>query len=445
MIKLLDLTKKISLYKRDADKAKILKNISWLFFDKFVSTFLSLLSGILLVRYLGPDQFGVLSFSQSIFIMLTAICKLGLDNIVVREIVENDKHQDSIISSAFLMKSILTLSTYCILMLIVLPFGVSTPEKITLIFCLGLIFQPIGILDLFFQTRSLSKYLVISKVIGVIICSLLKFLCIYLEASLTVIALVFLLEPIITFGVLGYIYFSRSNQLKWRPKLSFSKFLLKSSWLLLLSSMSVTLYLKVDVIMIKYFLSFSEVGIYSSAVRISEGWYFIPQAMVISLFPTIIKAKAESLHKYYSQLQKLMNVMVWLSLFLALIVFFTGDYIIHFLYGEKYQAASSVLSIHIWSGIFVFLGFVSGRWLIIERMEFYAFKRSFYGALVNVVLNLILIPQFGINGAAIATFFSMFTSMYLAFYIDRRTRHIFYMKTKSLLFHSLWKKLYQYK
>jgi len=190
-------------------------------------------------------------------------------------------------------------------------------------------------------------------------------------------------------------------------------------------------------VMIKEMMNNEAVGQYAAAVRISEAWYFIPMVIASSLFPAIINAKKQSEELYYSRLQKLYDLMVWMAIAIALPMTFLSDWVVNLLYGEQYNQAGSVLMIHIWAGIFIGFSVVSGNWYINENLTRVAFYRNMIGAIVNVLLNLWLINLYGIKGAAIATLISYCIAAYLFDYFSNKTRKVFYQKTRSLFFVNL--------
>ena len=186
--------------------------------------------------------------------------------------------------------------------------------------------------------------------------------------------------------------------------------------------------------MIKEMLDPESVGNYSAAVSLSEAWYFIPMAITSSVFPAIINAKKHSEELYYQRLQKLYDLMVWLAVTIALPTTFLAPWIIRVLYGEVFSQAAGVLSIHIWAGVFVFLGVASKNWLLTENLQIFSTINTSIGALANIVLNYILIKNMGINGAAISTLISYFIAAYLCLAFFDRTRLNFLNLTKSLFF-----------
>jgi O-antigen/teichoic acid export membrane protein len=190
--------------------------------------------------------------------------------------------------------------------------------------------------------------------------------------------------------------------------------------------------------MIKEMLDAKAVGQYAAAVRLSEAWYFIPMVIASSLFPAIINAKKESEKLYYGRLQRLYTFMVWLAIGIALPLTFLSDWLVMLLYGTDYSQAGVVLMIHIWAAIFVFLGVVSGKWYLSENLQILVFWRAFFGMIVNVYLNYILMPVYGVIGAAIATLFGQISAALLFDLFHRQTRSIFWMKIKSFAFIGLF-------
>ena len=196
--------------------------------------------------------------------------------------------------------------------------------------------------------------------------------------------------------------------------------------------------MKIDQVMIQEMLGSEAVGQYAAATRLSEIWYFIPTVVASSLFPAIVNAKRQSEELYYDRLQKLFDLVVWIAIAIALPITFLSDMIVNMLYGEQYNQAASVLMIHIWASIFVFLGVVSGNWYINENLQLLAFWRAFYGMISNIFLNLLLITKYGIQGAAIATLISYMIVDFISDIVNCYSRRIFFMKLNTINPRRIW-------
>jgi O-antigen/teichoic acid export membrane protein len=304
------------------------------------------------------------------------------------------------------------------------------------------IFQSFNVLDLYFQSKVISKYAVYSNIISLSISSLVKIALIIYKAPIIAFAWVILFESFIL--AIGFIYFYiKTNSTFFIKNLKFTKTiaisLLKDSWPLFFSAIVVTIYMKIDQVMIKEMLNVEAVGQYAAAVKLSEAWYFIPTVIVSSVFPAIINAKKKSEELYYARLQMLYNLMVWMAIAIALPMIFISDWIVALLFGEEYNQAGSILRIHIWAGVFVFLGLASSRWFVVENLLLLSLWRYLAGMVVNVILNYILIPKYGGIGAAYATIISYSIQAFFYDAFDRKTWAMFKMKLKAFNLYYLLK------
>jgi len=432
---------KLRTLKEHAGFMRYFKNTSWLMAEKILRMVVGLFVGIWVARYLGPDKFGLLSYAQSFVGLFAAISTLGLDGIVVRELVKRPEKEYVLIGTAFVLKifgAFLTL----VLLAVAVHFTSNDHYTNLLVFIIAsaTIFQSFNVVDLYFQSKVLSRYVVYANIVSLFASSIVKVLLILNEAPLIAFAWVVLFDSFIL--ACGFIYFfvrhSAFNiqHLKFKGETAVS--LLKDSWPLILSGVVVGIYMKIDQVMIKEMLDSEAVGQYAAAVRLSEAWYFLPMVITTSLFPAIVNAKKVSEELYHERLQKLYDLMVWIAVAIALPMTFLSDWVVNLLYGAKYSEAGSVLTIHIWAGIFVFLGVASGKWFVNENLQMLSFYRTFLGATINIVLNILLIPKFGIQGAAFATLVSQIVAAYIFDLFNDVTRALFVMKTRSLLFVKFW-------
>ncbi len=415
---------------------KYFKNTSWLFGEKILRMVVGLFIGIWVARYLGPEQFGLFSYAQSFVGLFTAIATLGLDGIVIRELVKDESRRDELLGTAFYLKLV---GAFCVLILLAVAVNFTsndaTTNSIIFIIASGTIFQSFNVVDIYFQSRVMSKFVVYANFISLFLSSLIKVVLILNEAPLMAFVWVVLFDSFVL--AVGFVYFFFKNSsfkiqdLKFKKETALS--LLKDSWPLILSSIVIFIYMKVDQVMIQEMLGSVAVGQYAAAVRLSEAWYFLPMVISASLFPAIINAKKVSEELYYARLQKLYDLMVWMALAIAIPMTFMSAWVIELLYGGAYNEAGAVLMIHIWAGVFVFLGVASGKWFVSENLQLMSMWRTFFGMIVNIILNIFLIPKYGIVGAAFSTLIGQLIAAYVFDLFLYKTRKMFYMKTKSLL------------
>ncbi|TQD24055.1 flippase [Methanolobus vulcani] len=414
---------------------KYFVNTSWLFFEHIVRLSVALFVSVYVARYLGPDNYGLLNYSISFVGLFSVIATLGLDQIVIRELVKDRSKRDFILGTTFLLK---ILGAFLVLILLAIGIQFTSNDSFTnlLIFIIaaGTLFQSINVIDFYFQSRVQSRFIVQVKFWSIMGISLLKIYSIHIEAPLLWFAFLVLVENIIL--ALGFFMIYKSNGLSvlsWKFDMNLAKLFLKNSWPLIFSSIFVTFYIRIDQVMINEILDSKAVGIYASAVKLSEAWYFVPMIISSSLYPAIIEAKKISEDLYYTRLQQLYDLLAIIAIVIILPVTILSDWIIIVLYGQEYIGAGTVLSIHIWAGLFVFLGVARGKWILAENLQTYTFLYTFLGALSNVILNLYMIPLYGINGAAFATLISQFVSVIVVPFIIKETRTSVFMLIKSIL------------
>jgi len=415
--------------------SKIISNIGWLFGDKILRVGVGLFVGIWIARYLGPEQFGLMNYAIAFVALFASIANLGLNSIVVRDLVQDPASANTTMGTSFVLSVLGGFSAFCLSLLAI---NYARPDDelakfIVVLLSLLMVFKATDVVRYWFESRVQSKYVVWMENGIFLIFAAIKIGLIVAEAPLLAFIWALFAEGLLVATGLMIVYALQGGQINaWKTQISRAKNLIKDSWPLILSGLAIMIYMRIDQIMLGQMLGDESVGIYSAAVKISEVWYFIPMTVVASVFPSIIEAKKQNETLYYDRLQKLYDIMVLVALTVAILMTFLSDWVVTLLFGKAYLEASTVLSVHIWAGIFVFLGVASGKWFIIEGLQRYSFYRTLLGAIVNIVSNFFLISKYGIIGAAIATFFSQIIAAYIFDIICLKTRVLFWMKTRAL-------------
>ncbi len=419
---------------------KTLANTSWLFADKVIRMGVGLFVGVWIARYLGPDQYGLWNYAMAFSALFGVLATVGLDRIVVRELLKNPEQSHVILGSAFVLKLIGGCTAF--LVTIVAISLIRSGETLTLwlagLSAAGFIFQSFNVIDFFFQSQIQSKYSVLATNASFLLVTIIKIALLLGKAPLIAFAAAGLAEVAIASSFLIAVYHRNNQQIRsWRFNSAVAWDQLQDSWPLILSSFAIIVYMRIDQVMIGQMLADREVGIFSAAVRISEAWHFFPTAIVSSVFPVIIATRMSNKELYHHRLQKLLDIITFMGVVVALITTILSPYIIGILYGHQYAAAADVLAIHIWAGVFVCLGSAASTWFMAENLQRYAFYRSFAGALMNIFLNWQMIPKYGPNGAAVATVISFACGMVFFNALHPMTRPIFSFQIRSLLLYRL--------
>ena len=388
---------------------KYFKNTGWMFFAKIFSLIISFITIVFVVRRLGPESYGQLSYAISFVGLFSFIATMGLDQILFRDLVKNPDESKRYLGSAFLIKLIAGFLAIALCLSTALFFS-SKDVSVILIFIIAssFIFNSFQVINYEFQARVKSKYPSIASLIIVLVLSILKIIIVASGRGVIYLALILLLESILyaLFFVFIYRFKLKERILKWEFNKKIASSLIKDSWPIILSNAFIIIYSRIDQVMIKGMIDVASVGLYDAAVRIAEAWYFIPGIIVSSLFPAIINAKLSSDFKYNDRLKKILFLLVFLSLLVAVpVAIFSKDIIIS-LYGLDFIGSIPILKIYIWAGIGMSLSIILNSYLVAENFRRIIFISSFIAMTGNVILNLILIPRYGIAGAAWATFFS---------------------------------------
>lgn len=425
---------------------KYFKNTGWLILARVGSLLIKVLVGFAIANYLGRERNGLLNYPQAFVAFFIAAAALGVDGFTTRELLKFPEKKDRLLGTALRLKLIggllaipLIYAGYITNQHFFTP--TQTPLSYILIIGLSGITQAFYITDSYFQATVKAKYVTFTQIFGNIVSAFFKLLLILNHAPLAwFIWAIFLDTVILAFGYLYFYQKKAGNLFNWQYDNSIAKHLLSNSWPLAFSAILVSLYMKIDQLMVDSYLGSGQLGVYSTVVQLSESWYFIPVAIVTSVFPAVMNAKRDDPERYQKRLQNMYDLMVWMSLSIAIVTTFVSPLAYKIIYKEEFWSGAHILSVHIWAGIFVFLGSASGQYLIAEGYTKISLIRTAVGAIVNIVLNIFLIPKYGIMGAAIATLAAYFVATFIILIIPK-THKQGLMMLKSLFLVTLFQKI----
>lgn len=403
--------------------------------DKFLRLIFGILIGVWVARYMGPERFGLYNFVISFVGIFSTFTALGIESIVIKELIDNNSNKNNILGTSLALR----LSASFLVIMFILIYTNLTMDDMSTNLLIGLysvsiFFQAFNVIDLFFQSKLLGKNILIVNFIGMILSGIIKVFLIINKLPLFYFILNLLFDSF--FLAIGYIVMynmQNTSIVNWQYNKDVSIQFLKLGWPLLLSNVIVSLYMRIDQILIKYFLGNEAIGQFSAAIRITESWYFIPMTICASLFPAIINARKIGNELYMERLTKLFKLLSFISIFIAIIFTIFSEKIILLLYGKDFIDAAGVLSITSWAGIFVCFGVASSSWLVLENLQILSFWRTFLGLIMNLFLNILLIPKYGIIGSAYATLISQVFAAYIFDITNPKLHKIFLIKTKSFI------------
>ena len=420
---------------RRASLRRIVVNVTWLFSDKIIRMGVGLFVGVWLARYLGPSDFGLLSFATALVGLATTIATLGLPHVAVRDLVRDTPRAAETLGATAVLHLFAGMLAFSLLAIVILFLRPDDPRAQTVVLITGgvLLLRASQVAVYWFEARVASRSVVWVQSSAFLAVAATKAVAILSGASLVVFAWLILIEAMLaSLGLLLLLHHRGVPLPSLRAPSRRISTLLKESWPLALSGVAVVVYMKIDQVMLAQMVDDTSVGIYASAVRLSDAWYFVPVAIVASVFPAILNAKARSSTEYNARFQLLFDGLALLAVLIAIPMTVAATPIVTMLYGAAYVSAGPVLAVHIWASLFVFVGVAGGRWYVAEGRQMLALQRTVLGAFTNIALNLLLIPTYGPLGAAFATIASQMVASLFGDLLSPYTRQLFSMKASSL-------------
>ena len=417
--------------------ATLLSNGAWSLLNQITRVATLAIVTIALSRHFGPQRFGSLAFGLAFVRIFAVIAAFGLDRIVVRHLIEFADARRSILQAAIRVKFGIALASYATLLGIV--FIIDPHDRLTLAIVVvagaSLLFQSLDVFDFFFQAGNRFRLIFFGRAVPVLLSTALKIAAILGDLPLLVFAALETFETALIAAGLLFVYRKcgvgtvgscRKLQVDWG-------YLLRQGFPLLLGSLAVMIYMRSDILILGKMAGYKAAGIYSAASQITEACALFPMAFAPALFPILVRWRKKGLLFYHQQFERLFFGAVLAGAGIATTLASGAPIIVRLLYGAEYSSAATILVIHAWSAIFIYIAIMQSGYDITEGLTGLAAVRTAVGAALNIVLNFALIPKYGGAGSAIATLISQVCSSFLFNFVHSRTRPIFAMQSNALL------------
>lgn len=406
-------------------KNREVKNATWLIGGRIIQMFLSLVIGVMTARYLGPGNYGLVNYGSAYVSFFMSFCTLGINSVIIKNFVDHPDEQGTAIGSTLMLRALSSFFSALMILGIVsiLDSGEPTTILVVTLCSISLLFQIFDTFNYWFQYRYQSKVIAIATLIAYTVTSLYRIILLVKESSISWFAFASSVDYIVLGCVLFYFYKKNSG-----PKLKFSKTkakeLVEQSYHYILSGMMVAIYGQTDKLMLKQMLDETSVGIYSTATTVCNMWVFVLQAIIDSIYPTILRLYNENYEQYERKNRQLYAIVFYVSICVSLIFVIFGDLIISILYGEEYILSATPLKIITWYTAFSYLGVARNAWIVCEGKQKYLKYMYLSAAVMNVALNYFLIPVWGSSGAALASLITqLFTSLILPLFFKGMRRN----------------------
>jgi O-antigen/teichoic acid export membrane protein len=412
----------------------VVANSGWLMLDKIIRIFMGLLVGAWIARHLGANQFGEIAYALAYIAFFQAITSLGIDGIIVREISYNKTKASEIISTGIILRLGIGLLCWIIaISCIAWLHGWSNQATwIVAIVGSGLVFQAADTFDLWFQSQSQSRYATLAKLSAYAIINIIKIILLLNQAPLLYFVLVMSLEAALNALALALAYRQYPCPYKLKPSIALAVRFIKESWPLILSGVSIIVYTRIDQILIKEILTERDLGIYAAVLPFSTVWQIIPMTLAASVAPYLARQKAENETAYLLTLDSIFRGFALIGWLVCIPICIFSNLIVSLLLGDEYREGGKILSIYVFTNIFIGLGIAQSLWAVNEKKSNIFLYKLIIGAAVCLIGNLFLLPTVGIGASAFVAVASHFFAVVLSNIILAPT--IFKMQIRSIFF-----------
>ena len=403
---------------------RVVNNAFWIIGCRIVQSLLSLIVSMMSARYLGPAGYGTIQYASSLVVFVTPIMQLGFTTIIVNEFISSPKEEGKILGTAMIS----CMASAALTMIGVISFSiVANPgESETVIVCalmsLNLLFSAMEMCQYWFQAKLLSKYTSVASLVSYVLISAYKIFLLATNKSVYWFAISYALDVMLIAVSLLVIYKKLGGQ-----KLSFSfdlaKEMFAKSRVYILSGLMISIFTQTDRVMLDYMIDSTATGYYSAAAACASLASFVFGAIIDSGRPVILESHKKDKALFELNVKRLYSIVIYFSLAQCIVMTLVPELIIGITYGKDYYPAVSALRIIVWYTTFSYMGIVRNTWLLAESLQRYQWIIDLSGAVSNVVLNLLLIPLWGVNGAAAASLISQFIVNVGIGFIIKPVRH----------------------
>ena len=399
------------------------KNAGWLIGGRVAQMILSFFVSILTARYLGPGNYGIISYVNAYVAFFTSLCTLGLNSVIIKDFVDKPEEQGEAIGTSLSLRFVSSFFSAVMILCIVRVVDRNEPKTIVIaILCsISLVFQVLDTFNYWFQSRYASKVTSIATFVAYAATALYRIVLLIFQKDVQWFAFATSIDYIVL-GTILFCAYKKYNGPKLSVSLEKAKSLLGRSYHYILSGMMVAIYGQTDKFMLKQMLDETSVGYYSLASTVNLMWVFVLQAIIYSMYPTIMNLYGKDKKQFERKNRQLYAIVIYVSMAAAVCFVIFAPLVIRILYGEAYLPAVGPLRIITWYTIFSYLGVARNAWIVCMNKQKYLKYMYLSAAFINIGLNYIMIPLWGASGAAVASLLTEFcTSLILpCFWNDMR-------------------------
>jgi len=395
---------------------RLVKNTSVIFISQILSYVLGFFITMYTARYLGAEGYGILSLALSITGIFGILADLGLNTLMVREVARNKELADTYISNTFLMKMVLSILTFGLMFSVVNIIGYSsTVSTVIYLITFSVILNAFtGVLNAVFQANEKMEYVSVSTILSSAAMLVGTAVGIYYHYDVIYFAMLYIISYGLVFIYISIMYLWKFSLPKIHIDMSFWKPTIKEAWPFGITSLSGTLYTYIDSIMLSIIQGNTVVGWYSAAYRLMLITLFIPNTVNTAIFPVMSRFYTSSRDSLNLMYERYFKYMLIIGIPMGFGTTILADKIIMLIFGSGYSQSVLALQILIWTMVFTFAGASFVQLLQSVNRQIVITKISIICVLINILLNLVLIPRYSYIGASFAT---LLTEVVLVAYI----------------------------
>lgn len=402
---------------------RMFQNAKWIIVCKIAKVIIQFLVGLITVRYLGPSNYGLVTYATSVIAFAVPVMQLGLNSTLVQEYVNDPEAENKIAGTSIVLSIISSLACMAGIACFVSVANHGEPEAIIVcvLSSISLLFQATEILQYWFQAKLLSKYSSLSILVAYILTSLYKIYLLISAKSVYWFALSNAVEYAIT-SVFFFVSYKRVGGGRLRFSWKIAGTMLSKSKYFILSNLMVTIYHNTDLVMVKLISGNTQGGYYGAALTCGSVVNFVYSAIIDSGRPMILEKQKTSQKAFEDGISKLYSIITYATLLQCIGFVLFAPLIVKILCGSAYMAAVPVLQIVVWHQVFSYTSYVRDIWILAEGKQNVLWIINTSGVVINILLNALMIPHWHAVGAAVASVMTYFVSNILMVLIVKPLR-----------------------
>lgn len=410
-------------------------NVLWLLGDRGWRLILNIAVLGVLARHLGVEEFGRLNYAASLAAIFAALASLGLEGLVVRELVRRPEDWRTLLGTAAGLR--LAGGVLAVLVVGLAALGNRDGHALAVLAMLvacGFVPQALEVTDLWFQKEIQSRYTALARGVAALLGAGVKLKLVQMNAPLTWFAAALGLDLAMAATALAWTYKKRGGRIsEWSFCRTTAQQLLRESAPLIGAGLLVAVYLRVEQVLVRELLGDGAAGVYFAAARLAEQWLVLPGLLVTSVYPLLVGSQSGDPSNHAGQMQQLFDALTLLGLLIALCVAAFGPWLLPLIFGEKYRAAVPVLMVLAWTAPVIFNGAARAQYFLLENLTFYHVPSALIGIAVNVAVGLWALPRFGPVGAAASALGGYVCSAFVTSWLFPPLRTCARLQTRAFL------------